>query len=86
MESSPATAQDNPYSSPIVVGEKVIITLAMNKGPEHHVLCFNKNDGKPLWDTLVPPGEWILKDVRGGYRARRLHRMESTFTYFLGRR
>src|SRR4051812_45320914 len=46
---------DTPYSSPIVVGDRVFITLAMNKSREHHVLCFDKKDGKPLWDTPVPP-------------------------------
>lgn len=66
---TPLARGDNPYSSPIVVGDKVIITLAMNKTLEHHVLCFNKADGKPLWDTVVPAGKWVLTDVRGGYGA-----------------
>jgi outer membrane protein assembly factor BamB len=60
---------DNPYSSPIVKGDRVIVTLAMNKAREHHVLCFDKNSGKPLWDTVVPAGLWVLTDLRGGYGA-----------------
>lgn len=66
---APLARGDTPYSSPIVVGDRVIIMLAMNKGPVHHVLCFNKLDGKALWDTEVPVGKWILTDVRGGYGA-----------------
>ncbi len=66
---APVPKADNSYSSPIVIGDRVIITLAMNKSLEHHVLCFNKTDGKPLWDTIVPPGPWVLSDVRGGYGA-----------------
>jgi outer membrane protein assembly factor BamB len=60
---------DNPYSSPIVKGDRMIVTLAMNKTREHHVLCFDKNSGKPLWDTVVPAGLWVLSDLRGGYGA-----------------
>src|SRR6266567_4864905 len=60
---------DTPYSSPIVRGDRVFVTLAMNKNREHHVLCFDKKEGKPLWDTEVPPGPWNLTDLRGGYAA-----------------
>jgi outer membrane protein assembly factor BamB len=41
--------------------------------PEHHVLCYQASDGKPLWDTQVRPGPWLRKDFRsgpgGGYAA-----------------
>jgi outer membrane protein assembly factor BamB len=60
---------DTPYSSPIVRGDRVFVTLAMNKSREHHVLCFDKKEGKQLWDTEVPPGPWNLTDLRGGYAA-----------------
>ena len=60
---------DTPYSSPIVRGDRVFVTVAINKGREHHVLCFRAADGKALWDTVVPPGPWNLTDVRGGYAA-----------------
>ena len=66
---APLPKADNSYSSPIVIGDRVIITLVMNKMMEHHVLCFDKKEGKPLWDTLVPPGQWNLTDLRGGYGA-----------------
>ena len=60
---------DNPYSSPIVCGGKVITTITLNAGREHHVLCWDAKSGKPLWDVVVPPGPWTLSDLRGGYAA-----------------
>jgi outer membrane protein assembly factor BamB len=66
---SPLPKGDVPYSSPIVVGGRVFVTVAMNKTREHHVICFDATDGKQLWDTLVPPGPWTLTDLRGGYAA-----------------
>ena len=60
---------DNPWSSPIVWGDRVFVTCVQNQPLAHHVLCFAKADGKPLWDTTVEPGTLILKDLRGGYGA-----------------
>jgi outer membrane protein assembly factor BamB len=60
---------DNAYSSPVVSGDRVFVTSAVNNPVEHHVLCFARADGKLLWDTTVEPGPWILKDLRGGYGA-----------------
>ena len=60
---------DNPYSSPIVSGDRVFVTCAVNNPVEHHVLCLQKSDGKLLWGKTVEPGPWILKDLRGGYGA-----------------
>jgi len=60
---------DNAYSSPVVSGDRVFVTCAVNNPTEHHVLCFQKSDGKLLWNTPIEPGPWILKDLRGGYGA-----------------
>jgi outer membrane protein assembly factor BamB len=60
---------DNPYSSPIVSGDRVFVTTVLNNPVEHHVLCFARTDGKLLWDTKIEPGPWILEDLRGGYGA-----------------
>jgi len=60
---------DNAYSSPIAWGERVIITYASNQPVEHHLLCFDRKNGKLLWNSSVPPGPWLLKDLRGGYAA-----------------
>src|SRR5262245_39536043 len=67
---------DQNQSSPIVWGERVFVTASWwpagagpDRHPEHHVLCFRTADGKRLWDATVPPGPWLLKDLRGGYTA-----------------
>src|SRR5882672_5913189 len=66
---TPLPRSDNPYSSPIVCKGKVITTITLNAGREHHVLCFDAVSGKPLWDRVVPAGPWVLTDLRGGYNA-----------------
>src|SRR6266850_3697470 len=66
---SPLPKSDNPYSSPIVCKGKVFTTITINQAREHHVLCFDALTGKPLWDATVPPGPWLLTDLRGGYSA-----------------
>lgn len=67
---------DQNQSSPIVWGDRVFVTasywpegVGQDRYPEHHVTCFRAADGKRLWDTTVPPGPWLLKDLRGGYTA-----------------
>src|SRR5262249_49548904 len=61
---------------PIVCKGRVFVTVSYwpagvteKEYPEHHVLCFDAADGQKLWDTKVPPGPWLLKDLRGGYTA-----------------
>jgi outer membrane protein assembly factor BamB len=46
----------NPWSSPIISGDKVFVTTAGARREEHKLLCFNQADGKPLWETSIPPG------------------------------
>lgn len=67
---------DHNQSSPIVWKDKVFVMTAFwppatpqTAFPEHHVACYAAMDGKLLWDTRVPPGPWLLKDLRGGYAA-----------------
>jgi outer membrane protein assembly factor BamB len=59
----------NPYSSPIVSNGRVFVMWSLAQPPEHHLTCYDKSDGKRLWDTVVPPGKFILTDLRGGYGA-----------------
>ncbi len=66
---TPLAKSDNPFSSPVVWGDHVFLTAVINNPLEHHVLCFQKKDGKQLWDTTIQPGPWLLKDLRGGYGA-----------------
>ena len=60
---------DNPWSSPVVWGDRVFVTCVTNEPLTHRVLCFAKADGKTLWDASIEPGPLILKDLRGGYGA-----------------
>ena len=67
--------RDQNQSSPVVAGGRVFVTASYWPGgkpdpkafPEHHVACYRAADGKPLWDTKVEPGPWLLSDLRGGY-------------------
>jgi len=60
---------DNAWSSPIVVGSRVLVTCAQNQPLRHQMLCFDARDGRPLWTTEIQPGPWKLTDLRGGYGA-----------------
>ena len=67
---------DHNQSSPIVIKDRVCVIMvywpdgvAQTEFPEHHVACFRTGDGKQIWDVTVPPGPWLLKDLRGGYSA-----------------
>jgi outer membrane protein assembly factor BamB len=67
---------DHNQSSPIVWKDRVfVIATFWPKGveqteyPEHHVACYSATDGALDWDVQVPPGPWLLKDLRGGYAA-----------------
>jgi outer membrane protein assembly factor BamB len=66
------------WSCPIVARDRVFITTAVWKFglsaeerkkiiPEHHVLCYQAEDGKQLWDTLVPPGKCVVDNHYHGY-------------------
>lgn len=66
---APLPKSDNPYSSPIVWGDRIFVTCVTNQPVTHQVLCFAKSDGKRLWEASIDPGPLILKDLRGGYGA-----------------
>jgi outer membrane protein assembly factor BamB len=68
--------RDHNQSSPIVWKDRVFVISAFwQKGvpqtefPEHHVACYKATSGELHWDVSVPPGPWLLKDLRGGYAA-----------------
>jgi len=54
-------------SSPIVCKDRVFVMTALSKPLEQHVTCYQKSEGTQLWDTVIPPGPWMLTDLRGGY-------------------
>ncbi len=67
---------DHNQSSPIVWGERLFLITAcwpqgrnQNEFPDQHVACYHTADGRQLWDQLIPPGQWKLGDLRGGYGA-----------------
>jgi outer membrane protein assembly factor BamB len=67
---------DHNQSSPMVWKDRVFVIMvfwpegaAQTGFPEHHVACYSATDGSLLWDTTVPPGPWLLTDLRGGYSA-----------------
>jgi outer membrane protein assembly factor BamB len=67
---------DHNQSSPIVWKDRIFLIMvywpegvAQTEAPEHHVACYRTTDGKRLWDVKVPPGPWLLRDLRGGYSA-----------------
>ena len=66
---TPLPKSDNAYSSPITSGDRIFVSYAVNQPLEHHLVCLACGDGKILWNTTVPPGPWMLKDLRGGYGA-----------------
>jgi outer membrane protein assembly factor BamB len=66
--------QDHNQSSPIVWrGRVYLVSCFWPKGtdeggfPAHHLTCYRLSDGQQLWDVVVPPGPWKLRDLRGGY-------------------
>jgi len=57
----------DPWSSPVVRGDKLFLTFADKKEPRRQwVSCYGTADGKALWSTDVPPGPWT-KSGRNGY-------------------
>lgn len=67
---------DNNQSSPIVWGDAVYVTTVywpagkpQSEFPEQHVTRYKFSDGALQWDKTVPPGPWLLTDLRGGYGA-----------------
>src|SRR5947209_13974343 len=43
---TPLAKADNPFSSPIVAGGRVLLTSVINKPLTQTVLCFDRSDGK----------------------------------------
>jgi outer membrane protein assembly factor BamB len=53
-------------SSPIIYKEKLFLTTAYEKGKRRSILCFDRSDGKKLWEAFVPEGKVEnVKDKNG---------------------
>lgn len=50
------------HGSPIVVGEQVVLTAADAERNVQSVLCFDRNTGKRLWETIVHEGGLDVKN------------------------
>ncbi len=44
-------------SSPIVWGDRIFLTTALDGGKRPSVLCYRRSDGKLLWESTLPAGE-----------------------------
>jgi outer membrane protein assembly factor BamB len=42
------------HSSPIIWGDKLLLTTSYDQGERRSILCFSRNDGELLWETFVP--------------------------------
>lgn len=49
------------HGSPIVVGQQVILNTATHNPDRQMVLAFDRDSGKPLWQTLVHEGGFVEK-------------------------
>ncbi len=41
-------------SSPIIWGERIFLTSALDEGQKRMVFCLDRNSGKTLWESVVP--------------------------------
>ena len=41
------------HSSPVVVGEKIFLTTALEKEQKRVLICFDRRDGNKLWESVV---------------------------------
>jgi len=44
------------HSSPIIWGDKLFLTTASRDGNSRSILCYDRSNGKLLWETEVPEG------------------------------
>ncbi len=44
-------------SSPVIWGDRIFLTTALDKGAKRLVLCFDRNDGSKLWEKLAWEGK-----------------------------
>ena len=67
------------WSSPIVWGEHVFVTTAMDNGESCRVLSLDRKSGKIVWNKEVFKQLPRHKQARNTFATRRLRRMASAF-------
>lgn len=50
------------HSSPVVVGDQVFLTTALEDRQQQRVLCYDRQSGESLWSTLVHEGGFPSED------------------------
>jgi outer membrane protein assembly factor BamB len=55
------------WSSPVVQGGRVFVTMATNKGESCHVLCLDRKNGSVLWDREVFRQQPTRKEGNNSY-------------------
>ena len=48
-------------SSPVIWGERIFLTEARKEGQERVVMCFNRNDGRLIWERVAWTGDDVEK-------------------------
>jgi outer membrane protein assembly factor BamB len=44
-------------SSPVIFGERIFLTTALDRGRQRVVMCYDRNDGRQLWSDVAWTGE-----------------------------
>jgi outer membrane protein assembly factor BamB len=54
-------------SSPVIWGERIFLTTALEKGKQRVVMCINRNDGQVVWEKVAWTGEPELSHRMNGW-------------------
>ena len=46
------------HSTPIIVNDRIFLTTSDTRSQTQSVLCYDRKEGKPLWDTVVNKGNF----------------------------
>ena len=57
------------HASPIIVGDKIFLATAIQESQTQSVVCFDKNSGKQIWQTMVNQGGFEPKIHRNNTHA-----------------
>ena len=54
-------------SSPVIFGEKIFLTSAIDNGRQRVVMCLDRNDGKLLWSDVAWTGDPEPSHIMNGW-------------------
>jgi len=55
------------HSSPIVWGNRIVLTASTDAGSNRLVLCLDRNDGHPVWRTSLSAARAPATSIKNGY-------------------